>query len=139
VSEGRLVITDERMTRFWITLDQAVDFVLWSLDSMSGGEIFVPKLPSMRVVDLADAVGPGLPRDVVGIRPGEKLHEVLITADEGRHAIDAGDAYAVLPEHNWWEPDEGWMEGKPLDDRFAYTSDENDRWLSVNELAALVA
>ena len=100
--QGRLTITDERMTRFWITLDQAVDLVLFGLDAMVGGEIFIPKIPSMRVTDLAEAMAPGLPVDMIGIRPGEKLHEVLLTSDESRHAIDAGDAYVVLPEHPWW-------------------------------------
>src|SRR5262249_3392922 len=79
--EGVITITDERMTRFWITLDQAVDLVLTALERMRGGEVFIPKIPSMRVVDLADAVAAGVPRRVTGIRPGEKLHEVLLTAD----------------------------------------------------------
>src|SRR5947209_4242020 len=83
---GRVTITDRRMTRFWITLDQAVDLVLYALEHMTGGEVFIPKIPSMKVVDLAEAVAPGVPRDVTGIRPGEKLHEVLLTADESRHA-----------------------------------------------------
>ena len=82
---GKLTITDERMTRFWITLAQAVDLVLYALDHMAGGEVFIPKIPSMRVVDLAEAMAPGLPREIIGIRPGEKLHEVLLTADESRH------------------------------------------------------
>ncbi|MDQ1520786.1 MAG: UDP-N-acetylglucosamine 4,6-dehydratase/5-epimerase, partial [Actinomycetota bacterium] len=88
--DGRLTITDERMTRFWITLPQAVELVLFALSEMEGGEIFVPKIPSMRVVDLAEAMGPGLPCDITGIRPGEKLHELLLTSDESRHAVDHG-------------------------------------------------
>ena len=91
------------MTRFWITLPQAVDLVLYALEHMDGGEIFIPKIPSMRVTDLAEAIAPGVPREVIGIRPGEKLHELLITADESRHTIDAGDVYVVLPEHPWWD------------------------------------
>src|SRR5204863_6078993 len=83
---GRITITDERMTRFWITLDQAVDLVFYALEHMVGGEVFIPKIPSMRVTDLADALAPGVPRDVIGIRPGEKLHELLLTSDESRHA-----------------------------------------------------
>src|SRR4051794_14988806 len=91
IAEGRLTITDGRMTRFWITLEEAVDLVLFGLEHMVGGEVFVPKIPSMRVEDLAEAIAPGVPRRIVGIRPGEKLHEVLITADESRHTIDAGE------------------------------------------------
>jgi len=135
--DGRLLITDTRMTRFWITLDQAVDLVLYAIDEMTGGEVFIPKIPSMRVVDLAEAVAPGVPTEVVGIRPGEKLHELLITADESRHTVDLGDVYAVLPEQPSWTTS-GWPEGKPLDDGFAYTSDSNDRWLSVEDLRRLL-
>jgi UDP-N-acetylglucosamine 4,6-dehydratase len=131
---GRLTITDERMTRFWITLPQAVDLVLYALDHMTGGEIFIPKIPSVRVVDMAEAVAPGLPREVIGIRPGEKLHEVLLTADESRHAIESGDVFVVLPEHPWWTAAPQWMEGTPLEDGFAYTSDSNSRWLGMEEL-----
>ena len=134
-STGRLTITDERMTRFWITLDQAVELVLSALAGMRGGEVFVPKLPSVRVTDLAEAIAPGLPRDVVGIRPGEKLHELLLTSDEARHTIDSGDVYVVLPEHPWWDTTTE-LDGKPLDDGFTYSSDANDHWLSVQELAA---
>lgn len=136
--EGRLTITDDRMTRFWITLPQAVDLVLFALEHATGGEVFIPKIPSVRVVDLADAMAPGTPRTVVGIRPGEKLHEVLLTGDESRHAVDAGDVYVVLPEHPWWEDNPRWMEGNPLADGFVYSSDGNDRWLTTNELRDLL-
>jgi UDP-N-acetylglucosamine 4,6-dehydratase len=136
--EGRLTITDERMTRFWITLEQAVDLVLYAVEHMVGGEIFIPKIPSMRVTDLADAMAPGVPRDVIGIRPGEKLHELLLTTDESRHAIDAGDVYVVLPEHPWWEASPRWLDGKPLEDDFAYSSETNDWWLTADELAGLL-
>jgi len=136
--DGRLTITDARMTRFWITLDQAVDLVLFALDEMTGGEVFIPKIPSMRIGDLADAIAPDLPKEIVGIRPGEKLHEVLITADESRHAVDLGDVFAVLPEQPWWVENPGWPDGKPLEDGFAYSSDTNDRWLSVDELRDLL-
>jgi UDP-N-acetylglucosamine 4,6-dehydratase len=133
---GLLTITDERMTRFWITLPQAVDLVLYALEHLTGGEIFVPKIPSMRVVDLADAIAPGIPRKVVGIRPGEKLHEVLLTEDEARHTVDAGDVYAVLPEHPWWTADHTWMDGKPVASDYAYTSDTNTEWLGGDDLRA---
>ena len=138
-AEGRLTITDDRMTRFWITLDQAVNLVLHAVEHMVGGEIFIPKIPSMRVTDLADAIAPGVPREVIGIRPGEKLHELLLTSDESRHAIDAGDVYVVLPEHPWWEASPRWLDGKPLEDGFAYSSDNNDSWLTADELAGLVS
>jgi UDP-N-acetylglucosamine 4,6-dehydratase/5-epimerase len=133
---GRVTITDTRMTRFWITLDQAVDLVLYALEYTAGGEIFVPKLPSMKVVDLADAVAPGVPTEVVGIRPGEKVHEILLTSDEARHTIDVGDVYVVIPEHPWWGTDPRWSDGKPLDEGFTYASDTNQWWLSREELRA---
>ncbi len=136
---GLLTITDERMTRFWITLDQAVDLVLFAVDHSTGGEVFIPKIPSMRVVDLADAMAPGVPREVIGIRPGEKLHEVLITADESRHAVDADDVYIVFPEQPWWDAHPRWMEGKPLDEGFVYASNTNREWLTKEALTALLS
>jgi UDP-N-acetylglucosamine 4,6-dehydratase/5-epimerase len=139
VASGRFTITDERMTRFWITLDEAVDLVLFAMEHAQGGEIFIPKIPSMRVVDLADAMAPGLPREIIGIRPGEKLHEVLLTDDEARHAVETEDVYVVLPEHPWWTDEHPWIEGKPLDDDFVYASHTNDWWLTGEELRARVA
>jgi UDP-N-acetylglucosamine 4,6-dehydratase len=131
--KGRLTITDERMTRFWITLDEAVGLVTHALGAMRGGEIFIPKIPSVRVTDLAEAIAPEAEHVVVGARPGEKLHETLLTSDEARHSVDAGETYVVLPEHPWW-PTDG-ITGSPLPDGFAYTSDANDRWLGPRELA----
>lgn len=136
---GRLTVTDERMTRFWITLDQAVDLVLFALDHAAGGEVFIPKIPSMKVTDLAEAIAPGVPREVTGIRPGEKLHELLLTGDESRHSIETEDVYVVLPEHPWWTSEPRWLEGKPLDDDFTYSSATNTEWLSVEELRELVS
>ena len=135
---GTLTITDERMTRFWITLPQAVDLVLFALEHMVGGEVFIPKIPSTKVLDLAAAAAPGAPHEITGIRPGEKLHEVLLTADESRHAFDAGDVFVVLPEHSWWGTNSRWTDSKPLDDGFVYSSDTNDSWLSVEELRAIM-
>jgi len=135
---GRLTITDERMTRFWITLGNAVNLVLYALEHMVGGEIFIPKIPSMRVCDLAEAIAPGVPIEIIGIRPGEKLHEVLITADESRHAVDAGELYVVLPEHPWWTSGADWVRGDRLADGFVYSSQNNDRWLSVDELKTML-
>ena len=133
---GPLTITDERMTRFWITLPEAVDLVMTALDRSVGGEIFIPKIPSMRVTDLAEAMAPDLERRTIGIRPGEKLHEILITDDEARHSIDAGDIYVVLPEHPWWTSAPHWVEGAALPDGFVYASGTNDEWLDVDQLRA---
>jgi UDP-N-acetylglucosamine 4,6-dehydratase/5-epimerase len=138
LAQGRLTITDERMTRFWISLSQAVDLVLYALEHMTGGEVFIPKIPSMKVVDLAEAMAPGLPREVIGIRPGEKLHEILLTSDESRHSIDADDVYVVLPEQPWWTASPRWLEGKSLEDGFSYSSDTNNWWLTTEELGALL-
>jgi UDP-N-acetylglucosamine 4,6-dehydratase/5-epimerase len=137
--DGKLTITDERMTRFWITLPQAVDLVLHALENMEGGEIFIPKIPSMRVTDLAEAIAPGVPREVIGIRPGEKLHEMLITSDEARHTIDAGDVYLVMPEHPWWDELGPTAVGKAVDDDFEYASNTNDEWLSIDDLRTVLA
>ena len=139
VDQGRIAITDERMTRFWITLPQAIELVLFALEHMVGGEVFIPKIPSMNIVDLAQAMAPNVPRDVIGIRAGEKLHEILITADESRHAIDADDVYVVLPEHPWWTEHPRWMGGRPLDDGFEYASNTNDQWLSTEQLVAMLS
>jgi UDP-N-acetylglucosamine 4,6-dehydratase len=136
---GVIRITDERMTRFWITLPQAVDLVLDALDRMTGGEIFIPKIPSMRVVDLAKAMAPTARREIVGIRPGEKLHEVLLTADEARHSVDAGDVFIVLPQQLWSADDPRRSKlGTPVDDGFVYSSDTNTEWLTEDELASLL-
>lgn len=138
MTEGRLTITDERMTRFWITLAQAVDLVVHALEHMTGGEVFIPKIPSMRVTDLAAAMAPGMPTEIIGIRPGEKLHELLITSDESRHTIDAGDVYIVLPEHPWWTESPRWIDAKPVPDGFVYGSDNNTDWLTEDQLRALL-
>ena len=109
ISEGAqsLPITDPRMTRFWITLNQSIEFVLSSLDLMTGGEIFIPKIPSMKITDLAKCLAPDLGTDIVGIRPGEKLHEVMVTEDDSRTTIDVGDRYIIQPAFREWATDEG--------------------------------
>jgi len=135
---GRLTLTDRRMTRFWITLDQAVAFVTRSIERMRGGEIFVPKIPSMRVVDLAEAIAPGIALGVTGIRPGEKLHEALLASEEARHTTDGGDCYVIEPEQPFWA-DRGREEGAPVPDGFSFTSDANTEWLGVDELRRLLA
>jgi UDP-N-acetylglucosamine 4,6-dehydratase len=136
--DGRIAITDERMTRFWITLPQAVDLVLLALAEMEGGEVFVPKIPSMRVTDLAEAMAPGAPHDIVGIRPGEKLHELLLTGDEARHTVERGDVYVVLPEHPWWDEQGSKRFGTPVSGDFVYASDTNEQWLTVEGLRDLL-
>lgn len=133
---GRVPVTDERMTRFWITLDQGVQFVLDNLARMHGGEIFVPKIPSMKVMDLAHAIAPECKIDIIGIRPGEKLHEAMIMEDDARHTVEFDDYYIIQPEFPWWSKKyaEG---GKALPDGFAYTSDNNNDWLTIEELRKL--
>jgi UDP-N-acetylglucosamine 4,6-dehydratase/5-epimerase len=126
------------MTRFWITLQQAVQLVIDGLDWMIGGEVFVPRIPSMRIVDLADALAPGVPRRIVGIRPGEKIHEVLITSDESRHAVGFEDHFAIYPSFPFWQ-DDGYPEGEELPPGYRYASDTNDRWLTSEEIRAMAA
>jgi UDP-N-acetylglucosamine 4,6-dehydratase len=132
---GRIPITDERMTRFWITLDGAVELVFTAFDKMQGGEIFVPKIPSMRLTDLATAVAPDCEHDIVGIRPGEKLHELMIPEDDARRTIDAGSYYIIQPEFNWWHSKH---EGVALPDGFEYSSGNNSEWLTVEELKSII-
>ena len=135
---GVVTITDERMTRFWITLPQAVDFVLGCLDRMGGGETFVPRIPSMRITDIAEALAPECERRVIGIRPGEKLHEVLVTEDEARHTVAADWGFAIIPEYAPWSmKDHGPLGG--LRDGYRYASDTNDWWLSPAELTQIWA
>ena len=143
VAEGatELPITDRRMTRFWITLDHGVEFVLDRLAHMQGGEIFVPKLPSMRVEELARTLGPHCDLAEVGVRPGEKLHEVLIPRDEARNTLEFARHYTIQPTFHWWDRDgarvDNGEQGAPLPEDFEYASNTNERWLSSAELAAL--
>jgi UDP-N-acetylglucosamine 4,6-dehydratase len=130
---GVVPVTDARMTRFWITLEQGVQFVLRSFERMRGGEIFVPKIPSMKILDLAEAIAPDCETVNVGIRPGEKLHETLIGEDDARRTLEFGDHYVLVPEFSWWDGDAA-KAGRPLPDGFSYRSDNNERWLSVDEL-----
>ena len=134
-----LPITDERMTRFWITLNQGVSFVLSSLQVMKGGEIFVPKIPSMKVTDLANALAPKLPNDIIGIRPGEKLHEILVTEDEARSTVELKDRYVIEPSLGFWSRDTHTQTGgEPLPEGFEYKSDVNKDWLTPDILTALL-
>ena len=136
-ASGVLPITDERMTRFWITLDQGVRFVLRALEQMHGGELFIPKIPSMRVTDLAAALAPDARLEVVGIRPGEKLHEEMISVEDARRTVDAGDFYVMQPEFEWWHPG-NWPNATAVPEGFRYTSDTNTRWLGIDELRTMV-
>jgi len=136
---GRLPITDYRMTRFWITLPQAVRFVVDSFDRMRGGELYVPRIPSTRVVDLARAIAPEAELDLVGIRPGEKLHEEMISEDDARRAVVFDDYYLVNPVLAEWAAHEPQRNGKPLPEGFSYRSDTNDLWLGEDELRESLA
>jgi len=134
-----LPITDPRMTRFWITLNQSVDFVLSSLDVMRGGEILIPKIPSMKITDLANSLAPGLPTHVVGIRPGEKLHEVMVTEDDARTTIDVGDRYIIQPAFKEWTAQEdAWPDAVPVAEDFRYSSDNNSDWLNSGSLTKMI-
>lgn len=135
---GRLTITDERMTRFWLTLEQGVRFVITCVEQMCGGEVFVPKIPSTRIIDLAKAIAPEAELEVVGIRPGEKLHEVLVNDDESRATLERENMYVVTPTATLWQRDLRY-EGRPLPDGFRYSSDNNPLWLSIEELRQIVA
>jgi UDP-N-acetylglucosamine 4,6-dehydratase len=139
-ASGVLPITDVRMTRFWITLEQGVEFVLKSLERMRGGEVFVPKIPSVRITDLARAIAPECKTKIVGIRPGEKLHEVMIPEDDARHTVEHGDYYTILPAFHAWDVRSYVAEngGKPCADGFCYRSDTNTQWLSTEELRTMV-
>ncbi len=136
-----LPITDARMTRFWITLEQGVDFVIKSMDRMYGGEVFVPKIPSMNIIDLAEAIVPGCSKKVVGIRPGEKLHETMIPIDAAHNTREFDDYYMVVPAFNFWKGlknSEEYKRGKPCADGFSYRSDSNSEWLLKDDLVMML-
>jgi UDP-N-acetylglucosamine 4,6-dehydratase/5-epimerase len=134
---GVIPITDPRMTRFWITLQQGVDFVIDSIERMVGGEIFVPKIPSMNIMDLAAVVAPECKTEVVGIRPGEKLHEVMVPEDDARNTVELEDRYVIMPAFNQWEAEK--YSGLPrCPEGFRYSSDTNTRWLTREELGDMV-
>ena len=134
---GEITITDERMTRFWITLEQGAQFVTNCIGRMHGGEIFIPKIPSMKITELADAIAPEAKKIFTGRRPGEKIHETLITEGEASHGQEFDDYYVIEPEFPFWKTD-SLLGGKPLPDPFSYTSDKNDRWLTKAELTRMI-
>ncbi|HEX7974245.1 MAG TPA: UDP-N-acetylglucosamine 4,6-dehydratase (inverting) [Anaerolineales bacterium] len=141
---GKITITDRRMTRFWLTLEQGVRFVIRCTEQMVGGEVFVPKIPSTRILDLAQVIAPNSDVEVIGIRPGEKLHEVLIHEDEARTAVELKDMFVVLPTaseigfarecRQAWE-----SRGQPLPDGFRYGSETNPQWLSQEQIQQIIA
>ncbi len=130
---GAVTITDERMTRFWITLEEGVALVLKAIGSMKGGEIFVPRIPSTKITDLADVIAPGAKKKIIGVRPGEKLHEVLITPEEARHTKQLDGIFVIEPEYAFWDT-ANHSGAKPLPEGFSYSSDNNDWRLSKDEL-----
>jgi len=132
-----LTITDERMTRFWITLDQGIEFVIKCIELMHGGEVFIPKIPSMRVMDLAKAIAPDCKIKFIGIRPGEKLHEVLISEEEARHTLEFENFFVIEPEYHWWSKD-NWKGENRLKDGFRYSSDGNAEWLTTEKMKRMI-
>lgn len=135
---GILTITDPRMTRFWITLEQGVSFVLDCLKRMVGGELFVPKIPSMNIMDLAKAVAPECKTKIIGIRPGEKLHEVMVPRDEARRTLEFKDYYIIQPDFRFFSRRFKNNVGKPVDKEFEYNSETNSWWLTVEELRRMI-
>lgn len=141
IDEGatELPITDKRMTRFWITIEQGVEFVASSFEMMRGGEIFIPKIPSMRMIDLAEAMAPGMPHKIIGIRPGEKLHEVMITEDDARNTIELPDRYVIEPQFAFWSRERYEIKGCcSVGEDFCYSSDTNTHWLSGKALLSYI-
>ena len=134
---GVIPVTDRRMTRFWITLDHGVDFVLMASRCMHGGEVFVPKIPSMRIVDLVEAVAPGCEIREVGIRPGEKLHELMITADDARRTREFDKHFVICPDLDYWNGS-NYNGARKVPDRFEYSSDKNSDWLTVPRMRAML-
>ncbi len=136
---GKVTITDDRMTRFWISLEQGVRFVIRCIEQMRGGEVFVPKIPSMSLMDLAKAVAPEAQVDIIGIRPGEKLHEVLISDDEARTTVEMEDMFVVQPAEAFWFGREWEKQGSLLENGFRYASNTNPQWLSVEQIREIIA
>lgn len=135
---GKLTITDERMSRFWLTIDQGVRFVIRCTEQMHGGEVFVPKIPSTRIADLAHVIAPQAELEIIGIRPGEKLHEVLVHEDEARSTVELEDMFVVMPTAELWFGHEWQEQGRALPDGYRYTSETNQQWLSDEEIRGFV-
>lgn len=135
---GKVTVTDERMTRFWISLDQGVRFVIRAIEVMQGGEVFVPKLPSMKITDLAHAIAPDAKIESIGIRQGEKLHEAMIGEDESRNTIDMDTMYVVQPGQSIWFGGDWAQRGKKMPEGFVYASNTNTEWLTIPEIKEII-
>ena len=133
----KIDICDEKMTRFWITLEEGVNFVIDCIGMMRGGEIFIPKISSMKIIDLAEVIASGAKRKIIGVRPGEKLHEVLLTEEEALHAKEFDKFFIIEPEHPFWHKD-NFQDGKPLPLGFKYASNTNTEWLTKEKMAELL-
>jgi UDP-N-acetylglucosamine 4,6-dehydratase/5-epimerase len=138
-SNGQVTITDDRMTRFWLSLEQGVRFVIHCIEEMEGGEVFIPKIPSTKVTDLAKAIAPDAKLNIIGIRPGEKLHEVLISEDEARNTVELDTMYVVQPAEAIWFGYSWQDKGKTLKEGFSYSSDNNTEWLDVEGIKKYIA
>ena len=139
--EGVLPITDERMTRFWITLENGTQFVLDSFKRMKGGELFVPKIPSMNIMDLAKAIAPDAELEIIGIRPGEKIHELMISSDDAINTLEFDTYFVIQPAHPWWD-NLKYIKingGKTVGDGFTYSSGNNTQWLTIEDLKKMIA
>jgi UDP-N-acetylglucosamine 4,6-dehydratase len=141
LASGCITVTDARMTRFMITLDQGIQFVLDNLERMQGGELFVPKIPSVNIIDIVNAIAPNFPTKIIGIRPGEKLHEAMISKDDAINTLEFDDYFVIQPAHPWWDNLEysSVTGGRNVTDNFEYSSETNNQWLSSVELAALIS
>ena len=136
--DGIVTVTDERMTRFWLSIDQGVHFTIRCIEQMHGGEVFIPKIPSMRILDVAKAIAPEAEIEIIGIRPGEKLHEVLVSEDESRHTIELDDMFVVEPAGAFWFG-HSWHElGQRPPEGYSYTSNNNEQWLTNEEIGQLL-
>jgi UDP-N-acetylglucosamine 4,6-dehydratase len=138
-ASGTVTITDERMTRFWLSLEQGVRFVMSCIEQMEGGEVFVPKIPSTKVVDLAEAIAPGAKLEIIGIRPGEKVHELLISQDEARHTVELDGMYVIQPAEAIWFGYSWKDKGSELSDGYYYSSDNNSEWLDIDGIRNFIA
>ncbi|MDD5145039.1 MAG: UDP-N-acetylglucosamine 4,6-dehydratase (inverting) [Candidatus Pacebacteria bacterium] len=136
-SNGEITITDERMTRFWVTLNEGVRFVINSIEIMKGGEIFIPKIPSMKVMELADVIAPEAKKKIIGIRSGEKLHEVLLTEEEALHTKEFDKFFIITPQYPFWHKD-NFKEGRNLPFGFRYSSDNNGEWIVKDQIKAIL-
>ena len=135
--KGEITITDERMTRFWITLEEGIRFVINCIEGMKGGEVFIPKIYSMKITDLAEVIAPEAKRKIIGIRPGEKLDEVLLTEEEAKHTKEFDNFFVIEPEYPFWGKD-NFQDGKLLPDGFRYTSKTNDQWINKEKMREIL-